>query len=104
MVPRTRVRSFCWPLRAAFNAARRDSETLDPGDTRATAVLADGGVHFPLPLFAWLFEVAVFTKIGEDSRLLALLLEPLERPLEAFVIVDDDFRHFLTHPSQPGWA
>ncbi len=91
-------------LASRVQCGPQDSATLGPGDTRATAVLADGGVHFPLPLFAWLFEVAVLTKIGEDSRLLALLLEPLERPLEAFVIVDDDFRHFLTHPSRPGWA
>ena len=76
------------------------ARALGPGDTRATAVLADRGVHLPLPLLARLLEVAVLAKIREDPGLLALLLEPLERPLEALVIVDDDFWHSWTHPSR----
>jgi hypothetical protein len=91
-------------LRAAFMAARKASATLPPGDTGASAVLADRGVHLPLPLFARLLEVAVLAKIRQDPGLLALLLEALERPLEALVIVDDDFRHAVYHPSRPGWA
>ena len=38
-------------------------------------------------------------QVRQDPRLLALLLEPFERPLEALVIVNDDFWHSLTHPS-----
>jgi hypothetical protein len=77
---------------------------LASGDTRAPAVLADGGDHFPLPLFARLLEVTELAKIGQDPGLLALFLEALERPLEALVIVDDDFRLAVNHPSRPGWA
>jgi hypothetical protein len=35
----------------------------------------------------------MLAEIGENPRLLALLLESLQGPLEAFVIVNDDFRH-----------
>jgi hypothetical protein len=92
-------------LRAAFMAARKVSAMLSAaGDTRAPAVLADGGVHLPLPLLARLLEVAVLAEIRQDPGLLALLLETLERPLEALVIMDDDFRHAVYHPSRPGWA
>src|SRR5688572_25565143 len=104
MVPSTRVRSLSCALRAAFIAVRRASATLAAGDTRAPAVLADRGVHLPLPLFARLLEVTVLAKVGQDPRLLALLLEALQRPLEALVIVNDDFRHAVYHPSRPGWA
>jgi hypothetical protein len=89
-------------LRAAFVAARKASATLTAGDTRTSAVLTDGGIHLPLPLFARLLEVTVLAKIGQDSGLLTLLLEALERPLEALVIVNDDFRHAVYHPSRPG--
>src|SRR5690349_30303 len=100
MVLSTSVRGLSWALRAAVSAARRASPTSGSGDTRATAILADRGVHLPLPLLARLLEVTMFAKIGEDARLLALLLEPLERPLEALVIVNDDFWHSWTHPSR----
>jgi hypothetical protein len=33
----------------------------------------------------------MLAQIGKDARLLALLLEALERALEVFVIVNDDF-------------
>jgi len=39
-------------------------------------------------------------QVRKDPGFLALLLEPLERPLEALVIVDDDFWHSLSHPSR----
>jgi hypothetical protein len=64
--------------------------------------LADRGVHLPLPLFAGLLEVAMLAKIRQNAGLLALPLEPFERPLEALVIVNDDFWHSLIHPSQAG--
>src|SRR5262249_7275014 len=100
MVLSTSVRGLSWALRAAVRAARRASPASGPGDTRATAILADRGVHLPLPLLARLLEVPVLAKIGKDPRLLALLLEPLERPLKALVIMDDDFWHAWTHPSR----
>jgi putative endonuclease len=46
--------------------------------------------------------VTVFTKVRQDAGLLALFLETSERPLEALVIMYDDFWHSLTHPSRPG--
>jgi hypothetical protein len=74
------------------------SAALGSGDTWATTVLADRGVHLPLPLLARLLEVAMLAKVGENPGLLALLLEALERPLEALVIVDDDFWHSCITP------
>ena len=44
----------------------------------------------------------MFPKVGKDTGFLTLFLEPLQRPFEALVIVDDDFWHSLAHPSQPG--
>jgi hypothetical protein len=44
----------------------------------------------------------MFPKVGKDAGFLTLFLEPLQRPFEALVIVDDDFWHSLAHPSQPG--
>ena len=75
---------------------------LDSGDTRTTPAFADGGARLALPFFARLFEVSVLAEVRQDAGLLALLLESFERPLEALVIVDDDFWHSLTHPSRPG--
>ena len=43
-----------------------------------------------------------FARITGDSRLLALLLEPLEGPLKIFVIGGDDFRHAIDHLSAAG--
>jgi hypothetical protein len=41
----------------------------------------------------------MFSQVRQDAGLFALLLEPFERPLEALVIVYDDFWHSLIHPS-----
>src|SRR3954453_2364429 len=101
IVPRTRVRSLSCALRAAFNAARRVEARSDTGDTGTTPALANCGVHFPLPLFARLFEVTVLPKIRQNSGLFALLLEPFLCPIEALCIVNDDLWHSLTHPSRP---
>jgi hypothetical protein len=46
--------------------------------------------------------MAVLAEVRKDPSLLALFLEPLERPLEALVIMDDDFWHSVYHPSRPG--
>jgi hypothetical protein len=43
----------------------------------------------------------MFPKVGKDAGFLTLFLEPLQRPFEALVIVDDDFWHSFAHPSQP---
>src|SRR5262249_29943920 len=100
IVPSTNVRGLSCALRAAVSAARKASPASGSGDTRATAILADRGVHLPLPLLARLLEVTVLAEIRQDSGLFALLLEPLERPLEALVIVDDDLWHSSYHPSR----
>ena len=101
IVPRTRVRSLSCALRAALSAARKVAVRLDSGDTRTLPALADSSAHLALPLFARLFKVTVFAEVRQDAGLLALLLEPFECPLEALVIVNDDFWHSLTHPSRP---
>src|SRR5207244_10986092 len=100
IVPSTSVRALSWALRAVFIAARTAPPTLDSGDTGPTTILADRRVHLPLALLARLLEMAVLAEIRQDSGLFALLLEPLECPLEALVIVDDDFWHSLIHPSR----
>ena len=76
MVPRTSVRSLCCALRAVFSAARSVEARPGSGDTGTMTVLADRGVHLPLPLFAGLLEVAMFPEVRQDPGLLALLLEP----------------------------
>jgi hypothetical protein len=56
-------------------------------------ILSLGGVHLSLPLLAGLLVVPMLSQIGENPGLFALLLEALESSFEAFVIVNDDFRH-----------
>jgi hypothetical protein len=102
MVPRTRVRSLSCALRAVLRAARNVDARSDSGDTGTATIFADGSVHLPLPFFAWLLEVPVLAEIRQDTGLFTFLLEPLQRPFEALVIVNDDFWHSLTHPSRPG--
>jgi hypothetical protein len=75
------------------------ADRLGSGDTGTMTGLADRGADLSLPPLTWLLEVPVLPEIGENPRLLALLLESFERPLETLVIVNDDFWHFLTHPS-----
>src|SRR6185503_6357812 len=102
IVPRTRVRSLSCALRAALSAVRKVAVRLDSGDTRTPPGLADGRTQFALPLFTRLFEVTVLAKVRQDAGLLTFFLETSERPLEALVIMDDDFWHSRTHPSRPG--
>jgi hypothetical protein len=56
------------------------------------------GAHLPLSLFAWLFKVPMLAQVRQDAGFLTLFFEPLERPIEALVIVDDDFWHSLISP------
>src|ERR1017187_6076368 len=56
------------------------------------AILAHGGVHFPLSPFARFLIVATLPQVREDPVLFALLLEAREGPLEVLVIVNDYFR------------
>jgi hypothetical protein len=65
--------------------------------SRAT-ILPDRGIHFPLPTFARLFVMTVLAKVRQDSGLLALLLEALERALEVLIVMDDDFRQTGSPP------
>ena len=62
--------------------------------TRA-AILSDRGVHFSFPPLARLLVMTMLAKIGEDSCLLALLLEAPESTLEVLIVMDDDFRQTL---------
>ena len=73
---------------------------LDSGDTGTTTGFTDRGARLALPFFAWLLEMAMLAEVRQDAGLFALLLEPFERPLEVLVIVNDDFRHSVTHPSR----
>ena len=68
---------------------------LDPA--RAT-VLAHRRVQLALSALARLFVMTMLSEIGEDARLLALLLEALERALEVLVVMDYDFRQNLLPP------
>jgi hypothetical protein len=61
-------------------------------------ILSDRGVHLALASLAGLLVVAMLSEIGENTRLLTLLLEALEGPLEILVFVDYDFRQTLTPP------
>src|SRR5690606_10907852 len=97
-VPSNRVRSLSPALRAATCSARRVSRRS--GIDATAAVLPLGGVHLALLLLARLLVVAMLAEIRKDAGLLALLLEALERALEALVIVEDDLGHLLTHPSR----
>jgi hypothetical protein len=74
------------------------ADRLGSGDTGTVTGLADRGVHLPLPLFAWLLEMPVLAKVRQDAGFFTFLLEPFERPLEALVIVNDDFWHFADSP------
>jgi hypothetical protein len=65
--------------------------------SRAT-ILPDRGIYFPLPTFARLFIMTVLAKVRQDSGLLALLLEALERALEVLIVMDDDFRQTGSPP------
>src|SRR5437867_11874564 len=76
IVPSTRVRALSWALRPALSAARKVDARLGSGDTGTTTVLADRGVHLPLPLLAGLLEVTVFAEVRQDAGLLTLFLEP----------------------------
>ncbi|HVF38806.1 MAG TPA: hypothetical protein VM939_02825 [Gemmatimonadaceae bacterium] len=42
--------------------------------------------------------MTMLAKIGKDARLLALLLEALQRALKIFVVMDYDFRQNLLPP------
>src|SRR5690606_21219060 len=97
-VPSSRVRSLSPALRAATCSARRLSRRSGIDSTPAARPL--GRVLLALLLLARLLVVAMLAEIREDAGLLALLLEALERALEALVIVEDDLGHLLTHPSQ----
>jgi hypothetical protein len=57
---------------------------------RAT-ILSDRGVQLSLATLTGLFVVAMLAQIRQDSGLLTLLLETLERALKVFIVVDDDF-------------
>jgi len=62
------------------------------------AVLTHRRVQLALAALARLLVMTMLAKIGEDTRLLALLLEALECALEIFVVVNDDFRQNLLPP------
>jgi hypothetical protein len=64
------------------------------------AILPHGGVHLPLPPLARLLVVPMLAQIRKDPRLLALLLESLQRAFEILVVVNDDFRQKLVPGEQ----
>jgi hypothetical protein len=68
---------------------------LDPA---SAAILPHRGIHLPLAALAGLLVMTVLAKIGKDARLLALLLEALQRALKVFVVMDYDFRQNLLPP------
>src|SRR5690242_11942608 len=68
---------------AAARPARRKPGALAP--TRRRAATTTSGRSLQLPCLARLRVVTLATKIRENPRLLHLLLEALERPVEAIV-------------------
>jgi len=56
-----------------------------------TTVLASRSVHLALPTLARLFVMPMLAQIRENSRLLDLLLESLERAFKVLVFLNDDF-------------
>ena len=56
-----------------------------------TTILSRRRIHLALALLARLLVVAMLAEIREDSRLLDLLLETLERTLKILVFLNDDF-------------
>ncbi|MEO8194687.1 MAG: hypothetical protein ABI681_12620 [Gemmatimonadales bacterium] len=42
--------------------------------------------------------MTMLAEIGKNARLLALLLEALQRTLKVLVVMDDDFRQYLLPP------
>ena len=98
-VPSSRVRSLSLLFRAVFSAACKPLNSLvTRGVPDTPPGLPHGGVGLPLALLTRLFVMTMLAQVGKDSRLLALLLEALEGPLKALVIVDDDFRHLDLSP------
>jgi hypothetical protein len=55
------------------------------------AAFASSRVHFALPALRRFFIVSVLAKIGKYSGFLDLLFEALERALEIFFVVNNDF-------------
>jgi hypothetical protein len=56
------------------------------------ALPADGGLALPLALRAGLLVEPTLTELGIEARALNLTLETAERPIEALVVLDDDFQ------------
>ena len=82
--------------RSGHPATAREAETwLNPA--RAT-VLAHRRVQLALSTLARLLVMTMLSEIGEDARLLALLLEALESALKVLVVMDYDFRQNLLPP------
>src|SRR5690349_4473060 len=61
-------------------------------------VLTHRRVQLALPALARLLVMTVLAEIGEYTRLLAFLLETLQRALKVLVVMDDDFRQNLLPP------
>src|SRR5690349_6042575 len=64
--------------------ARRRRASSGPAGYGAATTASGGGLQ--LARFARLRVVALATQVGKDARLLDLLLEGLERPVEAIIV------------------
>jgi hypothetical protein len=84
------------PGRASFRPLleRREEAVLAlrPRAPLAPTLPPDGGLSLPLPLGAGLLIETALTELGIQTRPLNLPLEPAKSPVEALVVLDDNFQ------------
>src|SRR3990172_4449124 len=88
----------CWRLRSPAPLPVRFPAPAPPSVCSGPPTLATGGGHLALTPLAGFLVVAVLAEVRQNASLLALLLEPLERTLEALIVRDGHFRHAVPAP------
>src|SRR5262249_33207054 len=86
------------PLRDAGPPGVAWSGTLDRAAGGAAHRPLARGHRFLLPSHARLLVVLALAQLGEDARLLALLLEATDRALDGLVVLDPNPCHVVTSP------
>ena len=74
-------------------SGRSDGEPVSgPLAALPAAFATDGRFLLPLPLSAGLLVEAALPELGVEAGPLDFPLEPAESPVEAFIVLDDDFQ------------
>jgi hypothetical protein len=68
------------------------SRVLGPRAALPSPLTPDGGLTLPLPLGAGLFIETAFPEFRVEAGPLHFPLEPAEGPIEALIVLDDDFQ------------